>query len=86
MVCEVVLFHLPQVSRKFRVMQSVMGAVVEDVCVHVRKWYDQNKGRLTIRESPRDDAVSPRNREESIAQLREWIRQRREKGRRHYQS
>ena len=63
-----------------------MRAIVEDVCVLVSKRHDRIKGTLTICESPRDDAVSPRSREEGVSQLREWIRQRGEKEGWHHQS
>ena len=72
-VRQVIFFHLLQVSRKFRVMQSVMRAVVEHVCVLVRKRRDGIEGVRTIRERPRDDTVSPRSGEEEMTQLREWV-------------
>jgi len=61
---KVILLHFPQVSRKFCVVQSVMRAVVEDVCGLVRKQHDRIERALTIREGPCNDTVGPRNGEE----------------------
>jgi len=50
-------------------VESIMRAVVEHV----------------VREGTRNDAISPRSREEEMGQSREWIRQRRKKDRWHHQ-
>lgn len=86
MVRKVILLHLPQVSRKFCVVQSVMRAVIEDICGLVRKLQDRIERALTIREGPCNNTVSPRSGEEEMSQSRERVRQRREKERRHNQS
>ena len=58
-VCKVILLHLLQVSRKFRVVQSIMRAVIEDVCGPVRNRHNRVERAPTIRISPRNDTVSP---------------------------
>lgn len=63
-----------------------MRAVVEDVCTPVRTQRNRGDGTLTIREGPRNDAISPRSWEEEMGQLCERIRQCREEEGRHHQS